>query len=298
MNKNLFNLQLFAETNTTMAADLEPAISVDFVSKLTSNITELQNLLGVVNLTPMSSGSVVKIYKTVVGTIADQVAEGETIGLTKVERKLADTIELTLNKYRKNTTAEAILKSGRSIAVNETDSKMVSAIRKSVKDTFYAALATGTGAATGTTLQAGLAQGWGAVKKFYETQDLDASPIYFISSDDVATYLASAQVTLQTAFGFDYIENFLGLGTAIVTPSLAAGTAYATAKENLNGAYVPANSGDIADTFGLTSDETGLVGMTHAIKTDNASVDTLLFSGVTFYPEYTDGVIKISITGA
>ena len=90
------------------------------------------------------------------------------------------------------------------------------------------------------------------------------------------------------------MENFLGLGTAVVTPELAAGTAYATAKENLNGAYIPASGGDVANAFGLTTDETGLVGMTHEPSTTNASITTLVLSGVTFFPEMTDGVIKIN----
>jgi len=35
--------------------------------------------------------------------------------------------------------------------------------------------------------------------------------------------------------------------------------------------------------------------MTHAVTTGNASVETLVFSGVLFYPEYLDGVIVSTI---
>ena len=55
----------------------------------------------------------------------------------------------------------------------------------------------------------------------------------------------------------------------------------ATVKENLNGVYVPA-SGDVAQDFGLTFDESGLVGMCHNIASDRASIDTLVLSGVLF----------------
>lgn len=292
-----YGLQLFAApTNETVTADVEPAISVDLVNNLATNIIELQNLLGIITMQPMSAGTLIKQYAMEVGTIATQVAEGEEIGLTKVTRTLSNTIELKLNKYRRQTTAEAIQKVGQAIAINDTDAKLVGAIRGEIKKAFYTNLATGTGSATGATLQAGLANGWGAVKKRFE--DYDATPVFFISTEDVASYLATAQITLQTAFGFDYVENFLGLGTAIVTPALASGTAYATAKENLHGAYIPANGGDVAQAFGLTADTTGLVGMTHNANTNNASVDTMILSGVTFFPEYTDGVIKITITGA
>ena len=79
-------------------------------------------------------------------------------------------------------------------------------------------------------------------------------------------------------------------------PSLTKGKVIGTAKENLHGAYVPANGGDVARTFGLTSDETGLVGITHSAITSNATVDTLVMSGVVFYPELLDGVIVGTIS--
>lgn len=297
MNYKYINLHLFdAPANETMKADLEPAISIDLASRLSQNITELQNLLGIVDPDPMAAGTLIKIYRMTQANTPAQVGEGEDIALTKVKRELANTIELTLNKYRRQTTAEAIQKVGRNIAINDADTKLISGVRKDIKKNFYTALATGTGTVAGTSLQTGLAKGWSAVKKYFS--DYDANAVYFISVDDVADYLSTAQITLQTAFGFDYVENFLGLGDAIITADLEAGTAYATAKENLRAAYVPTNSGDLAQSFGLTSDETGLVGITHQIAADNASITTLIMSGVVFYPEYADGVFKITTKGA
>lgn len=293
--KKLFNLQLFAaETNMTATKDLEPAISIDCVSRITSNIDELQQVLGITEMEPMASGTAIKIWKMVQTNTPDQVGEGETIALTKIERKLARTIDLILKKYRRNTSAEAIQKVGREIAINRTDEKLISGVQKEIKQSFYETLLAGTGTASGNGLQATLAATWGAIKKFYE--DEDATPIFFVSSDDVADYLGTANITMQTAFGMSYIENFLGLGTVVIYPSLAKGKVIGTAKENLHGAYVPANTGDVARTFGLTSDSTGLVGITHNAITSNATVDTLVMSGVVFYPELLDGVIVGTIS--
>ena len=293
--KKKMNLQLFAApTNTTVAADLEPAISVDFVTRITQNIDELREVLGISELLAMSAGTDIKIYKMSKKNTPSQVGEGETIPLTEIERKLVKTISLDLNKYRKNTTAEAIQKVGRSMAVNQTDEKLISEIQKDIKKAFYTALATGTGTATGTTLQVTLANLWAKLQNYYE--DMDVTPIYFMNPQDVADYLGTAQITMQTTFGFTYIENFLGLGTAIVTPQVTAKTVYATAKENLNGAYAPV-SGDVGQTFGLTADSTGLIGMTHQMKSDNATIDTLIMSNVVFYPEFADGVFKGTISG-
>ena len=77
MNKmKKFNLQLFAvPENETVTSDLEPAISVDFTTRLNSNITELQNLLGIVDLEPMSAGTLIKVYKMEQVNTPEQVAE-------------------------------------------------------------------------------------------------------------------------------------------------------------------------------------------------------------------------------
>lgn len=290
-------LQLFAaETNTTVTTDLEPAISIDIATGLAANINELQQLLGITTLIPMAAGTLIKLYALSVDNTPAQVAEGETIGLTKVSRKLANQIELKLNKYRRKTTAEAIQKVGQAMALNETDEKLITSIRSDIKKSFYTALATGTKTASGTNLQTALAATWGAIQTRFE--DEDATPIYFVSTEDIADYLGTAQISIQEAFGFNYVENFLGLGTVVITPALTKGTLYGTAKENLRGAYVPINGGDVANAFALTSDTTGLIGMTHQAQSGNATIETLIMSGVTFFPEFVDGVVKTTISAA
>ena len=297
-NKEFMMLQLFAEgdsstvpaepaAGTTTTADMAPAISVDFTSRISKNIVELQKLLGITDLIPMSAGTDIKIYKWDVGELANQVEEGKTIGLTKVKRTLANTISLALDKYRRNTTAETIQKVGRDIAINQSDEKLVGKVQKETKKSLYAALKKGSGTVSGITLQAVLANLWAKLQEYYE--DEDVTPVYFINQQDVADYLGTAQITMQTAFGFTYIENFLGLGTAIISPQVTAKNPIATAKENMRGAYVPM-SGDVAQTFALMADSTGLVGMTHSINSRDASVDTLLMSCVKFFPEFEDGV--------
>lgn len=289
-NRKLMNLQLFAvPDNINKTGDIAPVISQDFVNRISENIATLQRILGIVNMVPMAAGTLIKIYRETV-TLAEQVAEGEEIELSKVERKLAKTIELGLGKYLKETTAELIQQVGRERAINHTDELLIRAIRKKIKKDFFDVIAAGEGIAeAGSTLQKAIANVWGALQHKYE--DMDVTPIYFVSSDDVAQYLGDANVTVQTLFGFTYIENFLGIGGAFVHPGLKKGQVAGTVRENLNGAYVPATGGDLADSFDLTSDESGLVGMTHQIKTANASINTLLFCSVLFFPELLDGVI-------
>lgn len=289
MKKTLFDLQIFAEENVTMAADMEPAISIDHASRFAGNIKELQKVLGITEMTSMPAGNNIRIYKLEQVNTPEQVGEGEVIKLTKFKRTIARNIELGFKKFRKETTIDDIQKVGRDKAINDTDEKLIAGIQKDIKNRFFASFAEGTGRASGTTLQATLAAIWGKLQKVYE--DTDITPIYMVSSDDVAEYLGTAQVTLQTAFGFSYIENFLGLGTVIVSPALAKGTVYGTAKENINGAYAPASSGDVGATVGLTTDSTGFIGTKHYIDNTTANPGTLILSAVVFYLELLDGVV-------
>lgn len=233
---NKYFRQLFTvEAGTIVTTDIEPAISIDHNERLVAGVESLQTILGVTELTPMPTGSLVKQYKYTKKNTPDQVAEGETIGLTKYDRTLANSFEITLKKYRKQTTAEAIQRSGKDKAVNKTDDLLVKDVQKDVKKAFYGMLATGTGKATAkvATLQGALAAAWGAVSTHFA--DMDVEPIFFVNTTDVADYLATAQITTQNAFGFKYVEDFLGLGTVVIDPSVTAGTVVATAKENING---------------------------------------------------------------
>lgn len=295
MNKYKYINQIFApETNTTVTTDIEPAISIDHNNRLVTGIKTLQRALGITDMKPMAAGTLIKQYKLAKTNSPTQVAEGETISLTKITRKLANTFTLTLKKYRKQTTAEAIQQSGYNAAVNETDGKLLGEVRKDIKSAFFATVNAGTGTATaGSNLQTALANLWGALQVYYE--DMDVTPVFFVNPLDAAAYLGSAAITTQTAFGLTYIENFLGLGNAFITSSVTQGAPVATVTQNLNGAYVPAG-GDVARTFGLTFDSTGLVGMKHYTADSEASVDTLVMSGVVFYAEDANGVFKGSIT--
>ncbi len=87
------------------------------------------------------------------------------------------------------------------------------------------------------------------------------------------------------------------MGTAILTPAVTAKNVYATAKENLIGYYAPVG-GDLGVEFGLTADESGLVGMRHTVKDDNATISTLAMTACVFAPEVITKVYKGVITAA
>ena len=279
-------------SNSIAKADIAPAISIDVANRLAYNLNKFREILGVTGMRAVPEGSQLKVYNTAIVSLANQVDECQEIALTNVTRSVAQTITLSLKKYRKMVSVEAIQQSGIDAAVNDTDAELVKQVQKAIKGDLFTALASGTGTASGATFQAALANAWGALQAKFE--DYDVRPVFFVNPIDVATYLGSASITTQEAFGMTYVENFLGLGTAILTASVTAGTFIATASENLNCAYVPA-SGDVGAAMGCTPDETGLVCIKHAPKDENGALQTVIFTGVAFYAEDLSGVFKGTI---
>lgn len=285
-----------AENNTIMQADLARVRVADFNLQFTGNLQKLTEALGVTRKIAVQEGASLKMLK-VTGTLeSGNVAEGELIPLSKYETEEVPVGEVKLNKWRKGTTAEAILKGGYDQAVGATTDKMVKDIQKTIRGDLFTFMATGTGNAQGATLQAALANGWGKLAVLFEDDAVET--VYFLNPMDVSDYLGTAQVEMQTLFGMNYIKNFLGLGDVFLNSNVPAGKYYATAKENIVLYYVNVGSGDIKSAFGLTTDETGYIGINEYADKDTARVIDLVLSGVTFFPERIDGIVVGTIAGA
>lgn len=285
-----------AETNTIMQADLARVRVADFNLQFTGNLLKLTEALGVTRKIAVQEGATLKMLK-VTGTLqSGTVAEGELIPLSKYTTEEVAVGEVKLNKWRKGTTAEAILKGGYDQAVGATTDKMVKDIQKTIRGDLFTFMKTGTGTATGTTLQAALANGWGKLAVLFEDDAVET--VFFLNPMDVADYLGTAQVEMQTLFGMNYIKNFLGLGDVFLNSNVQQGKYYATAKENIVLYYVNVGAGDIKSAFGLTTDETGYIGINEYADKDTARVIDLVMSGVTFFPERKDGIVVGTIAGA
>lgn len=277
------------ETNTIMQVDLARVRMVDFNLQFVGSLRKLTEALGVTRKIAVQEGAVLKMLK-VTGTLQDgNVAEGELIPLSHYKTEESPVGEVKLGKWRKATTAEAIIKGGYDQAVGATTDKMVKDIQKTIRAVLFTFMATGTGTATGATLQAALANGWGKLAVLFEDDAVET--VFFLNPMDVSDYLGTAQITMQTAFGMNYIENFLGLGTVFLNSSVPEGNFYATAKENVVMYYVDLGAGDIKSAFKLTTDETGYVGINEYPDNDTARVMDLVMSGVTFFPERQDGIV-------
>lgn len=283
-----------AMDNLTVANDMKKIREVDFVQQFThASLAKLIEVLGVTRKIPMMEGTTMYVY-SMSGTLENgAVGEGEVIPLTEIEQTKTAVGEITLNKWRKGVSAEAIKKSGFQTAVNDTDAKLLSLVQQKVRTDLFSFLngtITGSTTVSGTGLQAALANGWGKLQALFE--DDTAQAVYFVNPEDIADYLGKASITVQTAFGMNYVEDFLGLGTVIISSRITKGTFIATAKENIIMYYLTVN-GDVANAFGLTSDELGYIGIASGIKnTERAQIESLVMDGIQFLVEYAAGVVK------
>lgn len=285
------NVETTAESNLITTSQMVKAREVDFVLRFTQNILpKLIEVLGVTRKIPMMEGTTLYVYRTTGTLQSGAVDEGNIIPLSQYARTKEAVGEITLKKWRKAVTAEAIKKSGLKEALNETDAKMLNDVQKGIRSDFFGFL-TGLDSATivaDTTLQKVLAKTWGQLQILFE--DDTAEAVHFMHPLTIADYLGTATITTQTAFGFNYVEDFLGMGTVILTSQVPVGQVYSTAKENLIMYYLTMN-GDVASAFNLTADETGYIG-THTGQNDQrAQIETLVMSGVQFLVEYAAGVV-------
>lgn len=285
-----------ADTNLIKSADLAKVREVEFTYTFGESIKKLMEALGVTRKVAKQAGTVLKAYKAT-GTLQDgEVAEGDVIPLSKYVTEPVAIEEITLKKWRKATSAEAIIEKGYAQAVTMTTDAMLKDVQKAVRKNFFDFLATGTAAVSGGTFQGTLAQAWGKLQVLFEDDEIRA--VYFMNPLDVADYLAGANISLQNAFGMTYVKDFLGLGTVIFNSSVPKGKIYATAADNIVLYYIAVNGADLGEAFNFTSDATGLIGIHETPDYTNMTASDTVVSGLVLFAERLDGIVVGTITGA
>lgn len=292
-----------AKTDTVMAADIQTtAREIDFVTRFGRNWEHLRDIMGVSRKIEMLPNTVLK-SKYAQGTLQDgKVGEGEEIPYSKYTVKTKDYEKITLEKWAKGTTAEAILEDGYENAVQMTDEEMLNDLTADVAGRFYKYLNTGTLKGTSKTFQEAMAMAKGRVLNKFKTMHRTATDVVaFVNVLDVYEYLGtSAVINEQSEFGFNYIKNFMGYKTVflLAETEIARGKVIATPADNIVLYYVnPTNSDWARAGFRLTTDSnTGIVGVN--TRPDYGTFVTVITAvmGMTLFAEYIDGIAVETIT--
>lgn len=286
--------------STIKSANLAKVSEIDFVDQFSKNIDVLRKVLGITRMIEKVPGQVVKTYKAVGTLESGNVAEGADIPLSSYHTEVSDAFELSLKKWRKQVTIEAINDKGHQQAVTDTDNAMRADIQADIRKDWFDFM-TETEDRTGVAgigLKGALARLWAKMSATTEDYGVsDADIVYLVNQEDIADFLSDDKNYESRAevFGMIYLEAFLGLYDVLVSTNVTQGKVFATPKNNLIMYYTnPANS-NIAAVFDFTTDETGLVGIAHDSTYKNLTTDTVAVCGVALYAEIVTFIIYADI---
>lgn len=277
------------------------AREIDFVTRFEKNWTALQQILGIMRPIKKTPGTILRSYETKAKTgLEESVGEGETIPFTEFEVVETKKEDLIIDKYAKAVTIEAVNKWGAEIAIEKTDEEFLNALQNNVLTRFYTFLNTGTLVDTASTYQLALAKAKGnVIDKFNKIRRTVTDIVGFVNVLDVYEYIGTANITVQTAFGFQYIKDFMGYSTVFLLsePDISRGTVIAVPVENIDLYYADPSDSDFK-RLGLdyrVSGVTNLIGFHANGNYSKAIGESYAILGMTLWAEYLDGISIVTV---
>ena len=269
------------------------ARELDFVTRFGRNWQALLEILGIMRPIQKQPGTRLKSYKASIELQSGAVAEGEEIPYSQAQVEEVYYKDLDLEKFAKAVSIEAVNKYGAYNAVARTDDAFLSELQTLVMTRFYNFVQTGTLVDTQPTLQKAMAMAKGRVVDKWKKMHRDITGVVeFVNTLDLYEYLGSHDVNLQTMFGFQYVQNFLGADLVIVSSEIPQKMVIATPIENIDLYYINPNDADFR-ALGLdyrVDGVTNLIGF-HANGNYNTAVgESFALMGMTLWAEYLDGI--------
>lgn len=294
-----------AKNNLTKQADIQVrAREVDFVTRFERNWEHLREILGVLRMIKKDPGSTLKSKYAQGKLESGLVGEGEEIPYSKFEVKEKSYAEITVEKYAKAVSIEAIKTYGYDVAVELTDDEFLFELQTDVTGRFYTYLKTGSLTSTEGTFQMALAMAKGRVEdKFKQMhRSIPNGIVGFVNGLDVYEYIGAANITVQNQFGFQYVKDFMGFNTIFLLSEseIPRGKVIATPVDNIVLYYVDPSDSDFAKA-GLVytvAGETPLIGFHTQGNYHTAVSEAFAIMGMVLFAEYLDGISVISFGGS
>ena len=288
-----------AKANLTGVAQITTTVrEIDFVTRFNQNWESLREIMGIMRPIKKDPGTKLASYTASITLQDGAVGEGEEIPYSRATVSPVAYDDLTLEKYAKAVSIEAVNKYGAVVAVQKTDDAFLNELQGKVLDRFYTFAQTGALTSVEPTFQMGIAMAIGrVVDKFKKMRKDTTSIVVFVNTIDAYQYLGAANLTVQTAFGLQYIKDFMGAQTMILSSEIPAGTIIATPSDNIVLYYVDPGDGDFAQ-LGLdytVQGETNLIGF-HANGNYTTAVgESFALMGMTLWAEYLDAIAVVTV---
>ena len=167
-----------AKENMTMTADIQVAArEIDFVTRFGKNWDHLRDILGIMRPIRKQPGTTLKSKKASLVLQNGAVAEGDEIPFSKATIVEVPYEEMTIEKYAKSVSIEAIKEHGYEVAVGMTDEQFLYELQDNVTGRFYTYLNTGTLKSNETTWQRALAMAKGNVINKFKQMHRNATKV-------------------------------------------------------------------------------------------------------------------------
>lgn len=275
------------------------ARELDFVSRFGKNWEALREILGIARPIKKQAGTQLKSYTASVTLEDGDVDPGNVIPYSKSTVVQVGYDDLTLQKYAKAVPVEDVDKYGVEIAVEKTDDAFLNELQSVVMDDFYTTLTSDASALTGaySTFQMAVSMAIGKVRdKFKKMHRNVTEVVVFVNTLDVYEYLGGAEISIQSQFGIDYVKNFLGATTMILSSEIEQGTVIAVPSDNLVLYYVdPSTEFAKLGLVYTTDGETNLIGFHAQGNYGTAVGESFALMGMKLWFEFADGVAIVEI---
>lgn len=274
------------------------ARELDFVTSFARNWQALQDVMGITRPITMTPGTMLK-SKYAVGTLkTDAVGEGELIPFSQYQVKEKDYEEIDVEKFAKAVSLESVKKYGYDVAVGMTDDEFLVDLQEYVQEKFYTRLKDGSLKFKEKTFQMAIAMAIGKVKsKFKKIHRSVTGIAVWVNTLDLYAYLGNAEITTQTAFGFTYVENFLGADKVFISDEIERGNVIATPMNNIVAYHIDPSDSDFAK-MGLvytTDGITNLIGFAVTGNYSRAQSEAYALMGLLLFAEYEDAIAIVTI---
>lgn len=290
-----------AKDRLTKQANISASIrEQDFVTVFGQNWDALRQILGIMRPIRKAPGSKLVSNKATVTLQSGSVGEGEEIPYSQASVVPAVYADISIEKYAKAVSIEAVAKYGAEVAVQKTDEAFRNELQNSVLSRFYTFLKTGELTNIETTFQMALAMAKGLVlNKFQQIRKTVTDVVGFCNVLDAYSYLGAAGISVQTQFGITYVKDFMGYSTLFLLGDndIPSGKVLACPIENIDLYYIDPSDSDFAQ-LGLeftTDGETNLIGFHAEGNYSHAVGETYAIMGMTLWAEYIDGIAVVTI---
>lgn len=292
-----------ALTNTTTTAQISlTAREIDFISRFNSSWEAFREILGIMRPVRKQPGTKLTASKATVTLQDGAVAEGDEVPLSLATVTPVTYKDITLKKYRKAVTAEAVATYGAAIASQKTDDAFLNQLRGEVLDGFYEFAQTGTLTGTEGTFQMAFSMAVAAAKDKFKKLRLDYSNIVaIVNTVDVGRYLGAASISVQEKEGIEYFKDFMGARTVIVSSEIPEGKIIATPADNIVLYYIDPSDGDFQElglVYTTGNDPANLIGVHKEGNYGRVMGETHALMGLELFAEYIDGIAVYTIEAA